>query len=156
MKELIVSLANVAGLPKQRLADLRLFAQYHDLGKVGISDEILFKPCPLTTEEFTIMKQHSEIGYRIAQATPDLEPISEWILKHHERWDGTGYPLGIEGDEIPVECRILSIVDSYDAMTNDRPQRKAMSHEAAIAELRKCAGTQFDPRLVELFIQLLD
>jgi diguanylate cyclase (GGDEF)-like protein/PAS domain S-box-containing protein len=155
MKELIVSLANAAGLPKQRLADLRLFAQYHDLGKVGISDEILFKPCPLTTEEFTIMKQHSEIGYRIAQATLDLEPISEWILKHHERWDGTGYPLGIEGDEIPVECRILSIVDSYDAMTNDRPQRKAMSHEAAIAELRKCAGTQFDPRLVELFIQLL-
>lgn len=155
MKEFMVSLATAAGLPNQRLADLCLFAQYHDLGKVGISDEILFKPYPLTTKEFSIMKQHSEIGYRIAQATPELEPISDWILKHHERWDGRGYPLGIQGDEIPVECRILSIADSYDAMTNDRPQRKAMSSEAAIDELRKCAGSQFDPNLVNLFIQIL-
>lgn len=155
MKHLIVSLAITVGLPEQKIADLCLFAQFHDLGKVGISDAILFKPGPLTSEEFTLIKQHSEIGYRIAQSTPDLEPIADWILKHHEWWNGKGYPFGMKGDEIPIECRMLAIVDSYDAMTSDRPYRKAMSTPHVITELRKCAGTQFDPQLVELFITLL-
>jgi diguanylate cyclase (GGDEF)-like protein/PAS domain S-box-containing protein len=155
MKNLIVSLAVTIGLPETKIAELRLFAQFHDLGKVGISDAILFKSAPLSAEEFMIMKQHPEIGFRIAQSTPDLEPISEWILKHHEWWNGKGYPLGIAGDDIPIECRMLAIVDSYDTMTNDRPYRKAMNNQEAIAELRRCAGIQFDPRLVELFIKLL-
>ncbi|MDF2634395.1 MAG: diguanylate cyclase with and sensor [Pelosinus sp.] len=155
IKDLVVSLAATIGLPESKIAELRLLAQFHDLGKVGISDKILFKSAPLTAEEHAIIRQHPEIGFRIAQSTPDLEPISEWILKHHEWWNGKGYPLGIAGDEIPIECRMLAIADSYDAMTNDRPYRRAMSNQDAIAELRRCAGTQFDPRLVELFIELV-
>jgi HD-GYP domain-containing protein (c-di-GMP phosphodiesterase class II) len=98
------------------------------------------------------MQQHSEIGFRIAQASKDLEPIGEWILKHHEWWNGSGYPMGLKGNEIPIECRILAIADAYDAMINDRPYRKAMSKELALQELKKCAGRQFDPSLVEKFI----
>lgn len=155
LQGLVVALAVAIGLPEQNLADLRLLARFHDIGKVGIPDDILFKPGRLTAEEFIVMQGHCEIGYRIAKSALDLEPIADWILKHQEWWNGQGYPLGIKGREIPIECRILSIVDAYDAMINDRPYRKAMSQEAAIAELRKCAGKQFDPELVEPFIQIL-
>ncbi len=141
-------------LSQGTIADLRLLAKFHDIGKVGIPDSILNKPGRLTEEEMAIMRRHCEIGYRIAKASPDLEPIADWILKHQEHWDGRGYPLGLSGENIPLQCRILSIVDAYDAMTNDRPYRKAMAPAAAMAELRRCAGTQFDPRLVELFVSL--
>ena len=155
LQHLIVELAIAVGLSDSKLSDLRLFGRFHDVGKVGIPDEILFKPGRLTKDEFDIMKRHCEIGYRIAQSSGDLAPIADWILKHQEWWDGQGYPLGIKGNEIPLACRILSIVDAYDAMTNDRPYRKAMPHDAAIVELERCAGTQFDPGLVELFKQLV-
>lgn len=102
------------------------------------------------------MQRHCEIGYRIAQSAPDLVPIADWVLKHHERWDGKGYPLGLKEEEIPLECRILAIADAYDAMTSDRPYRKAMSCEEAVAELLRCAGTQFDPQLVLIFVQMLE
>jgi diguanylate cyclase (GGDEF)-like protein/PAS domain S-box-containing protein len=156
LKNLIVALAAAIGLPEQKLADLRLFAQFHDLGKVGIPDQILFKPSRLTVDEIIVMRQHAEIGYRIARSAPDLEPIAEWILKHHEWWDGQGYPFGIQGDNIPIECRMLAIVDAYDAMTNDRPYRKAMKEHEALAELKGCAGTQFDPHLVNVFVNLVE
>ncbi|AIF53927.1 diguanylate cyclase domain-containing protein [Pelosinus sp. UFO1] len=156
LKNLIVALAAAIGLPEQKLADLRLFAQFHDLGKVGIPDHILFKPSRLTVDETIVMRQHAEIGYRIARSAPDLEPIAEWILKHHEWWDGQGYPFGIQGDNIPIECRMLTIVDAYDAMTNDRPYRKAMKEHEALAELKGCAGTQFDPHLVNVFVNLVE
>jgi len=155
LKNLIVPFAASVDLPEEKVTELCLFAKYHDIGKVGISDAILFKSGPLTSEEFTTIKQHSEIGYRIAQSAPHLESISEWILKHHEWWNGKGYPFGIKGEDIPLECRILAIADSYDAMTNDRPYRKAINKQEAIAELRRCAGTQFDPQLVERFIELV-
>lgn len=155
LQHLIVELAIATGLRDNRLSDLRLFGHFHDIGKVGIPDEILFKPGRLTTDEFEVMKRHCEIGYRIAQASGDLAPIADWILKHQEWWNGQGYPLGIKGAEIPLPCRILSIVDAYDAMTNDRPYRPAMFHDAAIAELERCAGTQFDPTLVGLFKYLV-
>jgi HD-GYP domain-containing protein (c-di-GMP phosphodiesterase class II) len=87
---------------------------------------------------------------------PHLDPIAKWILQHHERWDGKGYPRGLQGEEIPLACRILAIADAYDAMISDRPYRKAMSHEEAIEELCRCAGTQFDPELVERFIEIVD
>ena len=103
-----------------------------------------------------IMRQHSEIGFRIAKSSPDLEPVADWILKHHEFWDGNGYPLGIGGEEIPLEARMLSIIDTYDAMTSDRPYRKAVCSEAALAEIRRCAGTQFDPELVAIFVNLIE
>jgi HD-GYP domain-containing protein (c-di-GMP phosphodiesterase class II) len=101
------------------------------------------------------MRQHPERGYRIAESSPDLSEVADLILKHHERYDGSGYMLGLKGAEIPVECRIMAIVDAYDAMTNDRPYRKAMSHEDAVAELRRCAGTYFDPEHVDLFLDIL-
>ncbi len=155
LQDLVYSLARSAGMAEDDTNDLFLLAQFHDLGKVGIPDRILFKPGPLTEEEWLEMRQHSEIGRRIAQAVPDLEPIADWILKHHERWDGQGYPLGLQGEEIPLPCRILAIVDAFDAMISERPYRKAMSCEDAITELLRCAGTQFDPELVEKFIQVL-
>ena len=137
------------------VADLRLFAKFHDIGKVGIPDRILNKPGKLTEDEMAVMRRHSEIGFRIARSSPDLEPIAEWILKHQEHWNGEGYPLGLAGEDIPVECRIMAIVDAYDAMTSDRPYRKAMGCQDAIAEIRRCAGTQFDPELAESFIEML-
>lgn len=140
-------------LPPNNIADLRLFAQFHDIGKVGIPDNVLNKPGKLTEEEMTIMRQHSEIGFRIARSSPELAPIADWILKHHEHWDGDGYPLGIAGEEIPIECRLLAIIDAYDAMTSDRSYRKAMKKQQAIDELRRCEGTQFDKALTEFFIE---
>lgn len=133
---------------------IELLTKFHDIGKVGISDTILNKPSRLNDKEYAIMKTHCAIGERIANESSELKDIAHLILKHHEKWDGTGYPLGLEGEAIPLECRILSLVDTYDAMTNDRPYRKAMSHEEAIDEIVRCSGTQFDPDLAELFIGL--
>ena len=156
LQELAASLARSLNLTLDVINDLYLLARFHDLGKVGIPDSILNKPGSLTEEEWRQMRQHCEIGHRIASSVPDLEPIADFILKHHECWDGQGYPMGMSGEDIPLPCRILAIADAYDAMISDRPYRKAMSREDAIAELKRCAGTQFDPDLVEKFIQVLD
>ncbi|SMC71062.1 diguanylate cyclase [Sporomusa malonica] len=151
LQDLIEAFADIVELPETSIADLRLLARFHDIGKVGIPDSILFKPSRLTEEEWVVMRQHCEIGYRIAVSAPDLVPIADWILKHQEWWNGQGYPLGLKGEAIPIECRMLSIVDAFDAMTSDRPYRQAMSKEDAIAELYRCAGRQFDPNLVDKF-----
>lgn len=155
MQELVVHLATACGLPDYRLNDMSLFALFHDLGKIGVPDRILFKQGLLTNEEYLEIKKHCEIGYNIANSVPDLIPIADWILKHHEWMNGEGYPLGLHGEEIPLECRILAIVDAYDAMTSDRPYRKALNHEEAITELRRCSGTQFDQQIVQKFIEIL-
>ena len=139
------------GFHDGQLTDLRLLATFHDIGKIGIPDAVLMKPAKLTPEEFEVMKTHPSIGMRIAQSAVELQPIADLILKHHERWDGKGYPLGIAGEAIPISCRILAVVDAFDAMTNDRPYRAAMSEQAALSELDRCAGTQFDPMIVRLF-----
>ncbi|NTV90447.1 MAG: diguanylate cyclase [Clostridiales bacterium] len=153
MQELSVKLAKAAGISETGIEDMRLFAQFHDIGKIGIPDSILFKPGKLTDEEMAEMKRHTEIGYRIAKASSDIELISDWILKHHEWWDGHGYPFNLKGGEIPLQCRILSIVDAYDSMTSNRPYRSAMSKEAAIEEITRFRGRQFDPQLVDLFVE---
>lgn len=156
LDDLCIKVGKKAGLPTHRLANLTLLSQVHDLGKVGIPDNILCKPAPLTDKEWENMRLHPEKGYRIALSSPDLSVVADLILKHHEKWDGTGYPLGIKGEEIPLECRILNIIDSYDAMTNDRPYSKARSRQEAIAEIKRCSGTQFDPSLVEIFLSVLE
>ena len=154
--EILVSgLAAELGFDASQQDAMKLFAKFHDIGKVGISDAILFKPGALDEVEREEMRRHSEIGYRIALSSVDLLHIAEWILRHHEWWDGSGYPIGLVGEEIPLECRILSIVDAYDAMTSDRPYRKAMPAVEAMAELRKFSGSQFDPELLEPFSNLL-
>ncbi|MEG0295257.1 MAG: diguanylate cyclase [Clostridium sp.] len=142
------------GLEMSEIDELRIAADLHDIGKIGISQEILLKEGPLTNEEYEIMKTHSEKGYRIIKASSELKSVSESVLYHHERYDGKGYPMGIKGEEIPLLARIITVCDSYDVMTNDRVYKKAMSKEKAFDELRRCSGTQFDPNIVELFISL--
>jgi len=157
LENLLVSLAAFTSLPESTTSDLSLLAKFHDIGKVGISDSILFKEGSLTSEEWVEMKRHCEIGYRIALSAPELVPIADWILKHHEWWNGQGYPLGIKGEEIPIECRLLAITEAYEAMTSARPYRKRVFfHGEAVAELLRQSGTQFDPKLLEKFVQMLE
>lgn len=153
MRNLLYSFVKIIGESPSAELDCELLAHFHDIGKIGIPDKILYKKSNLSEAEWVIMKRHCEIGFHIVKVVPELAIISEWILKHHERFDGKGYPLGLIGNDIPLECRMLSIVDAYDAMTNNRPYRKCMRHEEAIAELRKYAGTQFDPELVGIFVK---
>lgn len=154
LQAMVANMGVSVGLPKRRVDDLCLLAQFHDIGKIGISEKILFKTTPLTFEEVIEIQRHCEIGYRIAMSAPDLFQIADWILKHHEWWNGDGYPLGLKEEEIPLECRILAIIDAYDAMTNHRPYRKALPHADALGELKRCSGTQFDPGLVSEFTKL--
>ncbi len=152
IQELFIKLSLDREFPQCDLKNFFLFTRFHDIGKIGVSDEILSKANTLTHDEKIEMQKHCEIGYRIARSLHELHPIADWILKHHEWWNGEGYPLGIKGDDIPLECRILAILDAYDDMTNDRPYRKATSRTEAIKEISQCAGTQFDPLLAEMFI----
>jgi diguanylate cyclase (GGDEF)-like protein/PAS domain S-box-containing protein len=155
LQSLIKNMAEVIELPKGKVMDMYLLAQFHDIGKVGISADILFKQGTLTPGELVEIRRHSEIGHRIVQYIPDLIRIADWILKHHEWWNGEGYPFGLKGEEIPLECRIMAIVDAYDSMTSDRPYRKALPPEDAVTELLRCSGTQFDPVLVDKFVEII-
>jgi len=150
-----IRLGNELNLPDDVINELDLLATIHDIGKIAISDMIIFKPGKLSDDEWEEMKRHSEVGYRIAQLYLKLSPIAKGILYHHEKWDGGGYPTGIKRNKIPLISRIISIVDAYDAMTNDRPYRKALSKQDAVVELKKNAGTQFDPHLVDKFINII-
>jgi diguanylate cyclase len=143
----------ILGLTQVDLDNIELLAGLHDIGKVGISEQVLNKPGKLNDTEWQEMRKHPEIGERIAMSTSSLAPIAYYILCHHERWDGSGYPQKLVGYEIPLLSRILSIVDAYDAMTQDRVYQKAITHEDALAEIRKNAGTQFDPQLAQIFCE---
>ena len=143
-------------LSSHQSSNLSLLSHVHDLGKAGTPDSILNKPGPLTREEWVTMHQHPWVGFRIASSSRDLAHIADLILQHHECWDGSGYPLGISGRDIPVECRIIAVVDAYDAMTNARPYRSAMTHEEAMAELHDNAGVQFDPEVVAIFARVIE
>ncbi len=145
-------IAHGLGLDHGQVDKIRTAALMHDVGKIGIPLDSLNKPQKLTREEYEIFKEHPDKGRRILEPIEFLRDIVPAVFHHHEQFDGTGYPLGLKGDEIPIEARILAVADTYDAMTSDRAYRKALSHEIAVAELRRCAGTQFDPKIVAVFI----
>jgi diguanylate cyclase (GGDEF)-like protein len=133
---------------------IRLAGSLHDLGKLAIPEEILRKPAPLTEAERLVLERHPQIGYRMLESL-GVDPVAEWVLHHHERWDGAGYPDGVYGDQIPLGARIIFVADAYDAMTTDRVYRPRLSEAEAIAELQRCAGTQFDPEVVGAFAEEL-
>lgn len=153
--ELSSRIGSKMNLQQRQLDELHLFSMLHDIGKIGIRDQILKKPAKLTEEEWSEMRKHPEIGYRIAMSAPELSTVAEYILTHHERWDGTGYPRGLKGMDIPLLSRILSVADAYDAMTEDRVYHKGMPKEQAIEEICRNAGAQFDPAIVEVFQEVI-
>jgi diguanylate cyclase (GGDEF)-like protein len=148
-------MARELGLSEQRAARVQLAGRLHDIGKVGVPDSILGKPAKLTEEEFAIIERHPELGAQILEH-PSLADVRGWVRAHHERPDGRGYPLGLSGEEIAIEARILAVADSYEAMTSDRAYSPSIGHSAAGAELERCAGTQFDPRVVNAFLAVLE
>jgi putative nucleotidyltransferase with HDIG domain len=126
-------------------------AELHDIGKVAIPDEVLHKPAPLSDEEWRLMRQHTVIGERILAVAAGMRPVAAVVRSTHERWDGAGYPDGLHGDDIPLAARIIAVCDAFDAMTTDRPYSPARTPQDALAELRRCAGTHFDPAVVRAF-----
>lgn len=149
-----VQLATFLHLDKAIVEKLRLAASLHDLGKIGIKDAILNKTATLTAEEFALIKQHPIIGAAIIQPLAPLQEMIPWIRYHHERYDGTGYPDGLRGEAIPLGARIIAMADSFDAMTSDRPYRRALPLKTALEQIRRGAGTQFDPRLAGAWLEL--
>jgi putative nucleotidyltransferase with HDIG domain len=133
---------------------IRLAASLHDLGKLAIPEEILRKPAALTDAERIVLERHPQIGHRMLESL-GVEPIAEWVLHHHERWDGTGYPEGLAGDAIPIGARVIFVADAFDAMTSNRLYRPALTHDAALAEVERCSGTQFDPEVVTAFLTVI-
>ncbi|MBM7556845.1 diguanylate cyclase domain-containing protein [Halanaerobacter jeridensis] len=152
---LAVALGKKLDLSPHKLNTLILLADLHDIGKITISKEILKKPGALTDKEWDKIKEHPTKGYEIANSSSKLNNIAEGILCHHEHWDGNGYPHEIAGENIPLSARIISIVDAYDIMTSGRPYKEAISKKEALKELKNCAGSQFDPKLVEIFIDII-
>ena len=155
MAAMAMKMGNKIGLSNNQLNNLSLLATLHDIGKINISENILNKSEDLTESEWERIKEHPHIGYKIALSCDDFSSVADEILAHHERWDGGGYPRGLERDEIPLLSRIITIVDAYDVMTNGRPYKEAMSKKEAVKELEDCAGGQFDPELVEEFVEMI-
>lgn len=154
VEEYSVKLAEAYGLPKNKIADLKNAAILHDIGKIGIKDDILNKAGKLTAIEFEEIRKHPTIGADIITKVDFLQRISDTVRYHHERYDGSGYPEGLSGESIPIEAYILSLADSYDAMTSDRPYRKGLTNEKALEEIKRNKGTQFHPELAEKIIDI--
>jgi diguanylate cyclase (GGDEF)-like protein/PAS domain S-box-containing protein len=155
MEEYALLIGKKLKLSNVKLEELSLLLNLHDIGKLALVDEIMAKSGRLTKEEWKIIKELPMIGYRIAESSPKLKPIAESILSHHEWYNGQGYPRGIKGDEIPILSRISFLVNSYEAMTTDRPYRKRMTKKEAIEEIKRCRGTQFDPKVVKVFLEII-
>jgi len=155
MQELALKMAKSLHFDAGNKRKLILSAGLHDIGKIAVSSEILNKPGPLTASEWEVVNSHSEVGYRIAGALPEIRYLADYILSHHENWDGNGYPQGLKGEEIPLIARIISIIDAYDVMVHGRPYKSAINHQQALEKIKNAAGVQFDPCLVEIFLKTL-
>lgn len=153
---LAVATGERLGLSDDELLVLRRAAELHDIGKVAISDSILCKLGKLTDEEIQIMRQHATLALEILGSVQALQPTLPLIKHHHERWDGTGYPDGLAGEQIPLGARIIAVAEAYDILTHGAPWKEPLSVEGAKAEIQRCAGTQFDPKVVEAFLQVCD
>ncbi|MGB9804386.1 HD-GYP domain-containing protein [Desulfofundulus sp.] len=151
-----IMLARELGMPTKEQQYIYLAGLLHDIGKLGVSNAILFKPGKLTEDEWEEIKEHPVISYEILSVMPCMKVISLMALYHHERYDGYGYPEGLQGEAIPLGARILAVADSFDAMTSRRVYRPMMSRESALEELYRCKGTQFDPYLVEVFCRAVE
>jgi len=152
--EYSVMIAERLGLPQHEIDTLRLAAIMHDIGKIGVSDQVLRKPGRLNDEEFREMSRHPEAGVDIIEHLPQLSGVIPGVLSHHEQYDGSGYPHKLKAEDIPLLARIIAVADAFDAMTSDRPYRTALDFKTAFAELKRCSGTQFDPQLVVLFEEM--
>ena len=155
VSEISVDLGTMMGLGEHDIAVLDALGVMHDVGKLGISDDILCKQTALTATEWEDMKRHPAIGYLLLKSVHGVSELANYIFAHHERWDGKGYPQELKGEEIPLVCRILTLADSVDAMINDRPYRKALTPSQIVAELRSCSGSQFDPAVVKAFFDMI-
>jgi HD-GYP domain-containing protein (c-di-GMP phosphodiesterase class II) len=151
--EMTLDMARKLGISGDKLGNIRRGALLHDIGKMGIPDSILQKPGKLSDEEWQIMRQHPVYAYEWLSPIQYLRPALDIPYAHHERWDGTGYPLGLEGEQIPLAARIFAIVDVWDALNSDRPYRKAWSIEKILGHIREQSGNHFDPRVVDAFIE---
>jgi len=150
--ELAIAVGAHFGWDTRQLRELEISATLHDLGKVGIPDHILHKEGPLDPAESALMRRHPEYGWAILRQVPGFEWVAIYILHHHERWDGTGYPGKLSGEEIPLGARIIAVVDAFHAMISDRPYRKGLSMEQACARLEEASGSQFDPGVIAVFL----
>jgi HD-GYP domain-containing protein (c-di-GMP phosphodiesterase class II) len=149
-----IQIAKEMGWSREQLQGLEIGALLHDIGKIGVGDAILRKPSRLTEDEYREMRQHPILGARVIESISALRPVLPYVLYHQEHYDGRGYPFGLNGKEIPIEGRLLAVVDSLDAMTSDRPYHKAMTMEGALEEISRHRGTQFDPVVVDALMRI--
>jgi putative two-component system response regulator len=154
--ELSLQLAQAMGMSDEGIVHMRRGALLHDMGKIGIPDSILHKPATLTDEEWLVMRKHPQLAYEMLNPIEYLHESLEIPFSHHEKWDGTGYPQGLKGEEIPLSARIFAVADVWDALTSDRPYRSAWSDEQALAYIREQSGKHFDPRVVDMFLKMID
>jgi diguanylate cyclase (GGDEF)-like protein/PAS domain S-box-containing protein len=155
VRKMVLKMGKIMNLPKSKLDELSVLADLHDLGKIAIPDDIVTKKDTLSDRDWKVLKSYPEIGYNIALSSKKFSNIAEYILTHHERWDGKGYPQGLKGEDIPLLSRITAIADAYDVMRSGRFYKRTLGKEEAISEIRKSSGTQFDPVLVERFVKML-
>ena len=153
VSELCGALAVAFKLEQEEIRQIKIAGLMHDIGKIGIPEQILNSTNSLTAVEKDEIKRHSEIGYRILSSVSEFSEIASYVLEHQERWDGTGYPRGLQGVQISLPARIIAIADAFDAMTRKRAYGKSLDRLASIAEMQRCSGTQFDPELVEVFLE---
>lgn len=150
--ELAAAIARELGMTKTSQDNIHVAAHLHDIGKIGIPDHILLKPGRLSPDEFNVIKSHPQVGFEILNKVTLLRPTAEIVRYHHERWDGLGYPAGLKGENIPLGARIIALADAFDAMTSARSYRLPMTQAAAVQEVLRCRGTQFDPDIVDAFV----